>query len=207
MVTIDTRQFLGRKDATIKVMFDKPFKAEVQLQVHCNIRGDVVVQPGVVDFGSVPQGSGAQQQAAVSYAGRRDWQILRVESPNPNLSAKVVEKSRALGPAWRVEYDLLRDAEGRAPAGYVRDDLILVTNDANPQAARVPVPVEAHHSAGRRRHPSPMLMPRRRPGRVHHPALDRPRQGGRFTSSAWSRATSGSSASRRRSQQRCTGCP
>ena len=72
--------------------FDKPFPAEVQLQIHCNIRGDVVVQPGAVEFGAVAQGSVSRQQVAVSYAGRSNWQIVRVESPIPNLSAQVVEK-------------------------------------------------------------------------------------------------------------------
>ena len=56
VVVVDTRNHLGHKDATITVVFDKPFAAEVQLQVHCTIRGDVVVQPALIDFGSVPQG-------------------------------------------------------------------------------------------------------------------------------------------------------
>ena len=45
-----------------------------------------------------------------------------------------------------------------APAGYIRDDLILVTDDANPQAARVPVPVEARIQAAITVYPSPFLM-------------------------------------------------
>ncbi|MDZ7617369.1 MAG: DUF1573 domain-containing protein, partial [Patescibacteria group bacterium] len=62
VASLDTRNFLGQKDATITVVFDLPFSAEVQLQVHSYIRSDVVVQPGAVLFGSVNQGAVAQQR-------------------------------------------------------------------------------------------------------------------------------------------------
>jgi hypothetical protein len=152
---IDTRGYLGRKDATIKVKFDRPFEGEVQLQIHCNIRGDVVVQPGVVQFGPVAQGASSQQHTAISYAGRGDWRIVRVESPNANLAAAAVESSRVGG---RVDYDLAVTLQGSAPPGYLRDELVLVTNDANPQAARVPVPVEALIQPSITVRPSPLLM-------------------------------------------------
>ena len=165
VVTLDTRRFLGRKDATITVKFDKPFEAEVQLQVHCNIRGDVVVQQGSVDFGSLPQGSGAEQHATISYAGRHDWKILRVESANPNLSGKVTESSRALVEGvWRVDYDLLVTLKKTTPEGYIRNDVVLVTDDANPQSVRVPVPIEAVIRPAVAVNPSPMMMPSIAPG-------------------------------------------
>ena len=165
VASLDTRNFLGRKDATITVKFDKPFEAEVQLQVHCNIRGDVVVQQGSVDFGSLAQGSSGEQHATISYAGRRDWKILRVESANPNLSAKVTETSRAaVEGVWRVDYDLLATLNKNAPPGYIRDDVFLVTDDANPQSARVPVPVEAIIRPAVAVNPSPMMMPSVGPG-------------------------------------------
>ena len=155
VATIDTRDFLGRRDATITVTFDQPFPAEVQLQVHCNIRGDVVVQPGSVYFGSVAQGIASQQHVAVSYAGRDSWRILRVESPNPNLSAVAVEKSPGGG---RVDYDLAVTLKGSTMPGYIHDDLILVTDDSNPQIARVPVGVEAIVQPSISVYPSPLVM-------------------------------------------------
>jgi hypothetical protein len=165
VVTIDTLKGLGRKDATIHVDFDLPFKAEVQLQTHCNIRGDVVLRPGVIDFGAIPQGKGGQQRAEVAYAGRGTWQILRVESPNPNLSAKVVQSKReAVGTAWSVEYNLAVTLKDAAPSGYLREDLVLVTNDINPQAARVAVPVEGMIQPAVAVNPSPLLMPGVVPG-------------------------------------------
>jgi hypothetical protein len=139
IANVDTRTFLGRKEATIRVTLDKPFPAEVQLHVYCYIRSDVVVEPGEVQFGTVSQGTRARKKLTVSYAGRADWRIVDVQSSLPHLQAKVVEVSRAYG---RVAYDLWIDLKEDAPPGYLKDTVVLVTNDRNPDAARVPVAVE-----------------------------------------------------------------
>ncbi len=89
VVNTDTRQFYGRKDTTIKVKFDLPFEAEVQVHIHAYIRRDVVVLPGIVQFGSVGQGTAMEKKVSVSYAGRDDWRIERVENPNPYLNASL----------------------------------------------------------------------------------------------------------------------
>lgn len=139
VVNTDTRQFWGRKDATITVTFDAPLPAEVQIHVHTYIRRDVVVQPGMVQFGTVDQGSPVEKKVSVSYAGRSDWRIERVESANPFLEGKVNEVSRT---GKIVKYELLVTLKGDAPAGYIKDQLILITNDADLQSTKVPVPVE-----------------------------------------------------------------
>ena len=122
------------------------------------------------------QGVGSQQRAAVTYAGRADWQILRVESANASLAGQAVQKARIPGPVTRVEYELLVTLKADAAAGSLRDEVILVTNDANPQKARVPVPVEATIQPAIAVHPSPLLMGSVAPGAVAHPATDRSRQ-------------------------------
>jgi hypothetical protein len=155
LVTVDTRGFLGRKDATITVTFDKPFPGEVQLFVHTYIRSDIVVQPGEVTFGSVAQGVGANQNLTVSYAGRDDWKIARVECANPSIEASAVETSREPGKAnYRLSVNLKPDA----PAGYIRDQLVLVTNDFDAKAARVPVAIEGLVVSSLSVRPSPLMM-------------------------------------------------
>jgi hypothetical protein len=136
---VDTRGYYGRKDATLTVRLDKPFPAEVRLHIHTYIRRDVVVQPGIVQFGTVRQGTAVERKVSVDYAGRSDWQILKVESANPHLQAKAV---RTPGAPGQVSYDLLVRLKSDAPAGYIRDSLTLVTNDFNPHKVQVPVPVE-----------------------------------------------------------------
>jgi hypothetical protein len=139
VIRVDTRGSLGRKDATITVKFAPPFATEVQLHLHTYIRSDVVVQPGAAQFGVVAQGTAAQQVLAVSYAGRNDWQILRVECANPHVEAAPVETSRAPG---LVDYNVVVKLKDDAPPGYIQDQLVLVTNDYDPKAAHVPVAVE-----------------------------------------------------------------
>jgi len=77
VVTMDTRQFLGHKDATVKVKFDQPLEAEVQLQIHCNTHGDAVVQPGTVGFGCIPQGSVADRGACIVDTARHPGRLRR----------------------------------------------------------------------------------------------------------------------------------
>jgi hypothetical protein len=155
LVTIDTRTFFGRKDATIAVVFDKPFSAEVQLHVHTNIRSDIVVQPGAVLLGSVLQGAEANQTVNINYAGRSDWKITRVECTNPAIVASIVETNRAEG---QVAYRLAVRLKPDAAAGYIRDQLSLVTNDRDTRAARVPVAVEGVVVAALSVRPSPLMM-------------------------------------------------
>jgi hypothetical protein len=157
---IDTRGFLGRKDATVTVSFElmvagKPVTGEVQLHVHCFIRGDVVLQPGAIQFGTIAQGTAARQRTSVSYAGRDDWRIERVESANPHLIPHVVQTAKAPG---QVTYDLSVTLKEDTPVGYIRDFLFLVTNDYNAQSARVPVAVEGIITSAVTVHPSPLML-------------------------------------------------
>ncbi len=155
VVVVDTRAYLGQRDSTLTVVLSKPFPAEVRLHVHCYIRSDVVVQPGAVRFGSVPQGVDATRKVTVSYAGRNDWRIERVESHAAHLQAQAVETGRAAG---QVTYELVVNLTGGAPVGYVRDHVVLVTNDTNPRAARVPVLVEGVVVSPLSVRPSPLLL-------------------------------------------------
>jgi hypothetical protein len=164
---VNTVNFQGQKDVTIKVKFDKPFPAEVQLNLHCYIRTDVVIQPGSV-YLRTSQGTAAEQRVSVRYAGRSDWQIQRVESANPSLTGKVVEVSRGDG---MVTYELTVNLASDAKAGYSRDEINLVTNDPNPRAQRVPVPVEAVVAAPVTVHPSPLIMDPVAAGKLQSPVM------------------------------------
>jgi len=134
---VNSATFLGRKGATITVTFDRPQPAQVQLQVRSYIHSDVVLNPGSVNFGSVPQGTAAEKTVSVTCPGRNDLRIVEVRSANPHLSAEVLAGSRARGQA---AYQLQVRLDENAPAGYIKDHLLLVTND--PRRTQVPVLVE-----------------------------------------------------------------
>lgn len=133
----NTYSFQGNHSATITVVIDKPYYAEVQLNVKGYIRSDVVISPGAVNLGTVDQGGSAEQQATVTYAGRDSWQILEVRPGSDYLEGRVVETSRGNG---QVGYDLYVTLKDNAPAGFIKEQVTLITNDS--RMAEVPVEVE-----------------------------------------------------------------
>ena len=137
VATFNTRAFLGRRGATLTVTIDKPFYAEVQLQVSGYIRSDLVFNPNSVQLGSVDQGGAVARRVAIDYSGRSGWKILEVKSANPHISAEVVETRRTGG---QVKYDLLVHLDKNAPTGRIADHLMLVTNERG--KTRVPIQVE-----------------------------------------------------------------
>lgn len=137
VASINTPVFRGRKPATITVVFDRPQYAEVRLQSDVFIRSDVAIEPGVVELGTIDQGSPTTRTVSVSRTGRSDWQIVEIRSTNPHIRGEAVQTRRDRS---RVSYELTVRLDGAAPSGYLRDHLVLVTNDR--QSAEVPVPVE-----------------------------------------------------------------
>ena len=138
---LDTIRHHGEKKGTFgTVTFFDPTKNQfgtVTIYAEGYIRTDVVLQPGSVNFGSVEPNKGAEQKLTVNYAGRNNWTLSSAKFNSPHLSAEVIEKSRANG---LVNYDLIVRLKESAPIGPIRDQLVLVTDDANnPQ---IPVQVE-----------------------------------------------------------------
>ncbi len=135
----NTRTFTGLHSATLTVQVSKPYPAQVQVRVHGNIRGDVVFEPGSADFGQVDQGTPHQKTVSVAYAGRAGWNVDDVLSTNEHLAAELVQRERS--GRGRVIYDLIVKLKETAPAGLLKTQLVLTTNDAaNP---RIPLEVVA----------------------------------------------------------------
>jgi len=137
VAAFNTRTFLGQHGATLTVTFDRPFSAEVQLRVAGNIRGDVTFEPASVNLGNVDLGRGAEQRVRVSHVGSTPWEITDVRSANPNFEVLLSKPSHT---GSQSVYDLTLRLRPDAPAGYINDQLILVTND--PRASQIPMDVE-----------------------------------------------------------------
>jgi hypothetical protein len=136
VATFNTNAFLGVHSATITVTLDKPFVAEVQLQVTGVILSDVVLQPGMVDLGTIDSGQGAEKKILLTHTGRSDWNISDVQSANTNFEVEVNENQRSGG---TVSYNLVVRLKPTSPVGYINDQLFLVTNDLEGQ--RIPIDV------------------------------------------------------------------
>ncbi len=133
----NTKNFLGQRSATVTVTIDRPFLAEVQLQVQGFVRNDVVFNPGKIDFGSISQSQSADRTIEVSYAGRSDWKIVDVRSVSPYYEVSLDEQRRNGG---RVKYEMHVRLKPGSPAGYLNDQLTLVTNDSHNQM--LPIAIE-----------------------------------------------------------------
>ena len=137
VAVFNTKTFVGQHGATLTVTFDKPFYAEVQLRVAGNIRGDVTFDPPFVDLGNVDLGKGADRSVRVTHVGSTPWEIKDVRSANPNFEVQLSKPTHT--PSQSI-YDLMLRLKPETPAGYVKGQLILVTND--PRAAQIPMDVE-----------------------------------------------------------------
>jgi hypothetical protein len=137
VAAFNTRTFLGQHGATLTVTFDQPFYAEVQLRVAGNIRGDVTFEPASVNLGNVDLGRGAEQVVRVTHMGSTPWEITDVRSANVNFEVLLSQPQHT---GSQSAYDLTLRLRPDAPAGYINDQLILVTND--PRASQIPMDVE-----------------------------------------------------------------
>jgi hypothetical protein len=153
VAAFNTRTFLGQRSATLTVTIDKPFYAQVQLQIRGYIRSDVVFSPGEVDFGAVDLGTAASKKVQVTYAGRGDWQIRDVQSSNSHFEVELKEVQRAGG---RVVYDMLVELKPDAPEGNLRDQLLIVTDDA--KMGKIPLAVNGRIAAALSVSPSPLFL-------------------------------------------------
>ena len=124
----NTDSFLGKKSATLTVTIDKPFYAEVQLNVAGYIRSDIVFNPGAVHFGEVEPGTSVVRKVNLGYAGNTNWQVTDVRSNFDHIEVTLDETGRNNG---RVNYQLAVQLKDDAPAGYISDYLYLVTNEGN----------------------------------------------------------------------------
>ncbi len=139
VAAINSSSYVGAKSATITVAFDRPAPAEVQLHVNTYIRGDVLIQPGNVQFGAIPRGKAVEKQLQVTRSGRSGWQVLDANCVNPHVTCKAIETHRD---GNKVSYEIQVRLDETVPAGYLRDHVILVTNEQ--RYREIPLPIEAH---------------------------------------------------------------
>ena len=141
----NTKSFTGFKKATITVRIDKPYYAEVQLQVQGNIRTDVACKPGKIDLGSVGFGSKATKSVTVTQRGQNNWRISNVKSNSEYVDVAIKETHRSFGAS---NYEVSVTLKENTPAGSVVGEVTLETNERNgtsipiPFSGRVVPPIE-----------------------------------------------------------------
>jgi hypothetical protein len=153
-VSMDARRFYGKKTQSFWVQFGPKYIATVVLSVSANARPDIVCNPGLALFQSVPCGETPSQTVDIDYAGQLDWQVTKVTTPEgAPFAATVKETCRRPG---EVGYQVTVTLKSDAPVGTQRWELLLQTND--PSSPSLPVLVEATIQAPLSVVPNPVAL-------------------------------------------------
>jgi len=92
---IDTTKFVGYKPSGLTLIIDRPNFVEVDLNLSCFIRGDIVLTPGQVDFGSVQRASRPAVTLNLVYAGAQpNWEVSKMQTQSAHVKAKLQPAGR-----------------------------------------------------------------------------------------------------------------
>lgn len=136
LATFNTKSFTGPKSATVTVVIDKPYYAEVQLVVSGEILSDVNVSPPEVGFGQVAAGQPRTSEVRVSFLNRPNIRIEDVRSLFSDIKVRLSEPTQV---GNRVDYTLAVTLKESAEPGEIGERLTLVTNDPTYQAVAIGV--------------------------------------------------------------------
>lgn len=137
---MDTRNFVGAKATTLFVTLftASAQETEVRLGVNAMILSDIVLNPGSIDFGAVARGQATNQVLTLDRVGSTTWRVTRMVSSSKVLNATLTEAKRD---GNSVGYVLTVSIKPEAPAGAIRDEIRLLTNDD--ETPSIPIPVTA----------------------------------------------------------------
>ena len=155
----NTDTFKGKRGANLTVVIDRPVYTEVRLRVDGYIRSDMVFHPGAVEFENVSASEPVTKKVKVLYAGRKNWKIMKIESPREWLTADFKEIDRARG---RINYEVAVTIQDGATTGFFQDELVVLTNDS--EMPRVPLRVSGEVSAPLRISPGVIALGTIKPG-------------------------------------------
>lgn len=138
---IDTTKFLGYKPSGLTLIIDRPNFVEVDLNLSCFIRGDLVLNPGLVDFGTVQRGGSPAVTLTLTYAGGQpNWGVTKMNTKSEHVSAELRELGRSAD--GQLQYSLVATLKPSVANGYFKDEITLLTND--PSSPSVPISVSAN---------------------------------------------------------------
>jgi hypothetical protein len=162
---IDTTKFLGFKASGLTLVLDRPVYVEVDLNLTCFIQGEVVLNPGQVDFGIVRRGERPTVTLTMTYAGSRpDFAITRMRTLSSDVTGKVQRTSEGT-----AQFILTANLSPTLNPGPFRDEITLLTND--PAVPTIPVSVSAQVQSALTIAPAVLNLGRVRPGQVIRKAV------------------------------------
>jgi hypothetical protein len=135
---MDTRNFTGKKSTNLFVTLvtAQGKESEVRLAISSTILSDIVLNPGTIDFGTVTKGQTPQKVLTIERLGAPNWQVERMLSACKAIDATMVETARK---GSTVSYALTVLTKADAPAGVLRDEIRVLTND--PESPNITIQV------------------------------------------------------------------
>ena len=160
--TINTTNFQGYKASGLTLILDRPVFVEVDLNLTCFIRGDIVMNPGQFDFGILRRSAKPPTAAiTLTYAGGRpDWDIVKMKTQTDRVKAEAREVGRSAD--GQINWQITTTLQPGVPNGYFKDQITLVTNDSPAQT--IPISVVANVQSAVSVTPSIINLGRVRPG-------------------------------------------
>ncbi len=140
--TINTTNFQGYKPSGLTLILDRPTFVEVDLNLNCFIRGDIVMSPGQFDFG-IWRRSATLPSASLTLTytgGRPDWDIVQMRTRTDKVKAVAKEVGRTVD--GQINWQITATLQPGIPNGYLKDQITLVTNDSPAQT--IPISVVAN---------------------------------------------------------------
>jgi hypothetical protein len=142
-ITMDASKFKGAKAIIIYVTIgDDDHSSTAEVKVSATSRGDIVFNPGAINFGNVPAGETPKKTIDVEYAGDLEWKVTDVVTNDAPVEATFKElyrKPRLVG------YQITVKLKSDAPAGALKQEIFLKTND--PASPLVSLVVDANLQA------------------------------------------------------------
>ena len=132
------------------MIFDRPASVQVDLNLSCFIRGDIVMNPGQVDFGIVRRADKMPPASlTLTYAGgRSDWEVTKMKTQTSKVKAGLRKQTGR--PMDRSPMCSSTTLHPNVINGYFKDEITLLTNDQN--SPTIPISVVANIQSGGR-HP------------------------------------------------------
>lgn len=160
---IDTTKFLGYKASGLTLILDRPSFAEIDLNLSCYIRGDIVLNPGQADFGAVQRSANPTLTLNLAYGGGvPNWGITRMQTQSAHVTAKLQELGRSSD--GQMQYALTVNLKPTVSNGYFKDEITLLTNDSS--SPSIPISVTANVQTAVVLSPSIINLGHVKPGEV-----------------------------------------
>ncbi|MFM7150205.1 MAG: DUF1573 domain-containing protein [Gemmataceae bacterium] len=139
LMQMDTTRFIGPKQFTIYVQFDRPNFDEARIWIQTNFRNDFQITPDTLAFGQVKRGTTPSSKVQVTFYGNREAKVLSIRGESNYVQPVLKEVTRDDG---QVAYEVLVNLRGDTPVGKWYTDLWMKTNLPTMEQVRIPLTVE-----------------------------------------------------------------